>query len=121
MTAKSISPFQASEDGSHALVFVHGFLDAGAIWNSVIANMTAADLQKVTLDLPGMGRLNADDGEISLERYASEVGAVLKELGKPTVIVGQSMGDQISELAAASHPDLLSAVVPSPPPLPPHC
>lgn len=111
MTAKSIIPFQTSEDGSHALLFVHGFLDAGAIWNSVIANMTAADLQKVTLDLPGMGRLNADDGEISLERYASEVGAVLKELGKPTVIVGQSMGAQISELVAAAHPELVLGLV----------
>ncbi len=111
MTAKSIIPFQTSEDGSHALLFVHGFLDAGAIWNSVIANMTTADLQKVTLDLPGMGRLNADDGEISLERYASEVGAVLKELGKPTVIVGQSMGAQVSELVAAAHPELVLGLV----------
>src|SRR5258708_10712222 len=111
MTAKSIIPFQTSEDGSHALLFVHGFLDAGAIWNSVIANMTTAELQKVTFDRPGMGRLNADDGEISLERYASEVGAVLKELGKPTVIVGQSMGAQVSELVAAAHPELVLGLV----------
>jgi len=108
---KSTIPFQTSGGGSHALLFVHGFLDAGAVWESVIANMTTTDLQKVTLDLPGMGGRNADDGGISLERYASEVGAVLKELGKPTVIVGQSMGAQVSELVAAAHPELVLGLV----------
>jgi hypothetical protein len=58
-----------------------------------------------------MGGRNADDGGISLERYASEVGAVLKELGKPTVIVGQSMGAQVSELVAAAHPELVLGLV----------
>jgi pimeloyl-ACP methyl ester carboxylesterase len=110
-TEKSIIPFRTSGGSSRALLFVHGFLDRGAIWESVIANMTTADLQKVTLDLPGMGGLNADEGGVLLERYASEVGAVLKELGKPTVIVGQSMGAQVSELVAAAHPELVLGLV----------
>ncbi len=81
---KSTIPFQTSGGGSHALLFVHGFLDAGAVWESVIANMTTTDLQKVTLDLPGMGGRNADDGGICA---------------------------QVSELVAAAHPELVLGLV----------
>jgi pimeloyl-ACP methyl ester carboxylesterase len=108
---KTTIQFRSSGSGSHALLFIHGFLDAGAVWAPVIAHMTAEKFQKVTLDLPGMGALSADDGEISLERYATEVGAVLKQIGKRAVIIGQSMGAQIAELVAAANPDLVSGLV----------
>jgi len=49
-----------------------------------------ADLQKVTIDLPGMGRLNAYDGEISLGKYAVGVGRLIQEIGKPVVIVAKA-------------------------------
>src|SRR5260221_9314420 len=80
--------------------------------------MTTTDLQKGPLDLPGMGGGNADEGGISKERYASEVGAFWKELDKPTVILGQSMGVQVSELVAAARPELdLGLVLVTPIPL----
>ena len=44
-------------------------------------------------------------------RYATEVGAVLKQIGKRAVIIGQSMGAQIAELVAAANPDLVSGLV----------
>jgi pimeloyl-ACP methyl ester carboxylesterase len=110
-TGKSTIPFRLSGDGAHALLLVHGFLDAGSIWDSVIAGVTTTDIQKVTFDLPGMGALSADQGEISLERYAADVGAVLKQIGKRAIIVGHSMGAQIAELVGVANPDLVAGLV----------
>lgn len=103
---KANIPFMTSGNGSHAIIFVHGFLDAGMIWDDVIASITEEDLQKVSLDLPGMGKLTAVEGEISLDRYARDVASVIEKIGKPFVIVGQSMGAQIAELVTQLHPEL---------------
>jgi pimeloyl-ACP methyl ester carboxylesterase len=103
-------PFRSSGYGPHALLFIHGFISAAAVWEPVISGMEA-DLQKVTIDLPGMGRLSAYDGEISLGKYAVGVGRLLQEIGKPVVIVAQSMGAQIAELAASANPTLVRGLV----------
>lgn len=103
---KATIPFTTSGNGSRAIIFVHGFMDASAVWNDVVALIADKDLQKVYLDLPGMGALTAVEGEISLDRYAADVASVIEEIGKPFVIVGQSMGAQIAELVTRLHPEL---------------
>lgn len=104
-------PFNRTGDGDHALLFIHGFLDAGAVWEPVIVHLRSRDVQRVTLDLPGMGGLHADDGEMSLRRFARDVARVLREIGKPVVLVGQSMGAQVAELVAAEHPGAVAGLV----------
>lgn len=109
--AQASRAYVRSGDGPHVLLFVHGFLDAGEVWDGVEAALTAQTVEKVTLDLPGMGALASADGPISLERYANHVGAIVEALGKPVVIVGQSMGAQVAELAALAHPRQVAGLV----------
>lgn len=100
-----------SGSGPSALLFVHGFLDGAAVWDGVETALAELELEKITLDLPGMGALASADGPISLRRYAADVGSVLEAVHKPVVIVGQSMGAQVAELAAVAHPDRVAGLV----------
>lgn len=96
---------------SYAVVFVHGFLDAPAIWNGVIAKLDAHRIIASSIDLPGMGTLAADCDEISLERYASVVSGELSKHDLPVILVGQSMGAQVAELAAVANPGKVAGLV----------
>ncbi|MET9386281.1 alpha/beta fold hydrolase [Streptomyces sp. NPDC002928] len=49
-------------------------------------------MEWATLDLAGSGDRTAASGPFDYDRFAAEVGTVVDALGKPFVIVGQSMG-----------------------------
>jgi pimeloyl-ACP methyl ester carboxylesterase len=86
------------------VILVHGFLDSGAIWRSVITALGPVASGWTTTDLPGMGELCAAKGPFTLARYADEISALIDRAGGPVVLVGHSMGAQIVELAAARRP-----------------
>jgi pimeloyl-ACP methyl ester carboxylesterase len=97
--ATTLIPYRSSGRGRYALLFIHGFMDAGAVWEPTISRLHA-DARKITIDLPSMGELHSYAGEVSLQRYAADVGALIEQIGKPVITVAQSMGAQIAELAA---------------------
>ena len=104
--------------GERAVVFLHGFLDDQHVWDYVVDAMQAAHIECIQLDLPGCGARTAAEGPFTYERFAADVGAVVDELDKPVVIVGQSMGAAIAELVAAAHPQsTLGLVLLTPVPL----
>ncbi|MBB4640186.1 alpha/beta fold hydrolase [Rhizorhapis suberifaciens] len=92
------------------IVFVHGFLDAADVWNGVVEHVPD-DLNKISVDLPGMGAASDDDGVLSLDRYADIVSAVVRRAAGPVILVGQSMGAQVVELAALANPDAIAGLV----------
>jgi pimeloyl-ACP methyl ester carboxylesterase len=92
------------------VVFVHGFLDAADVWKGV-AELLSDDLTKVSVDLPGMGAASDDDGAMSLERYADIVSTEISRAAGPVILVGQSMGAQVVELAALANPDAIAGLV----------
>jgi pimeloyl-ACP methyl ester carboxylesterase len=101
-----------------AIVFVHGFLDDRHVWDEVVAKLETPGFEHVQIDLPGCGDRASASGPFTYERYAADVGAVVDELEKPFVIVGQSMGAAIAELVAAARPErALGLVLLSPVPL----
>jgi pimeloyl-ACP methyl ester carboxylesterase len=103
-------PHRSMGQGEPALLFIHGFMDAGAVWDPVISALDV-DVQKITIDLPGMGALHSDDGEISLARYAADVSGLINYLARPVIIVAQSMGAQIAELVALANPSRVKGLV----------
>ena len=105
------SPYSLDGSGEPTILFIHGFLDAGAVWDKVRARLKDAGLATAALDLPGMGGASADPETISLDRYAGDVGSVIEAIGGKIVLVGQSMGAQVAELVAVRHSDQIAGLV----------
>ncbi len=108
-TTESGLKYVSKGSGAYAVVFVHGFLDAAPVWDDVVARLSG--IECVQLDLAGMGERKNEGGPFSLDRFATDVGAVVDAIGKPFVIVGQSMGAQVAELVAAQRPDRAAGLV----------
>ncbi|MEU2618440.1 alpha/beta fold hydrolase [Streptomyces sp. NPDC007157] len=103
--------FRRWSEGDFAVVFVHGFLDDQYVWDGLIGELTTPGIECVTLDLAGSGDRTQASGPFTYDRFADEVGAVTDALGKPFVIVGQSMGSAVAELTAAQRPDRARGLV----------
>ena len=102
--------YTVSGDGDKTIVFIHGFMDAGNVWEATIRQMNSQIYRFVTLDLPFMGELSELEGEVSLAALAEAVTGVVDDLSGPITLVGQSMGAQIAELVAYSRPDRIKAM-----------
>lgn len=109
--SQSRIPYEIHRTGEKALIFIHGFLDAGEVWNATIDNIACPGYEIVTLDLPSMGRLSDYDGPLDLYTLRDAALEVIDAVNKPCVLVGHSMGCQIAELAAAKRPELVQALV----------
>jgi pimeloyl-ACP methyl ester carboxylesterase len=103
--------FRPHGHGDRAVVFVHGFLDDQYVWDKLIAQLEAPGFETVQLDLAGMGNRTGASGPFTYERFAADVGFVVDTIGKPFVIVGQSMGAPVAELVAAARPELALGLV----------
>src|SRR6059058_3097245 len=114
----SDATFLRRGEGELAVVFVHGFLDDQHVWDKVIDELTTPGIETIRLDLAGLGDRCEAGGPFTYERLADDVGAVIDRVGKPFVIVGQSMGAPIAELVATTRPErALGLVLLTPVPL----
>src|SRR5436189_3415442 len=114
----SDATFLRRGEGELAVVFVHGFLDDQHVWDKVIDELKTPGIETIRLDLAGLGDRGDAGGPFTYERLADEVGAVTDRVGKPFVIVGQSMGAPIAELVATARPErALGLVLLTPVPL----
>ena len=109
--SQSKIPYKIHRAGEKAIIFIHGFLDAGDIWKSTIENVDCPDHEIVTLDLPAMGQLSDYEGPLDLYTLRDAALYVIDAVNKPCVLVGHSMGCQVAELAAAERPALVQALV----------
>lgn len=92
------------------IVFVHGFLDDRTAWDDVLS-LLPEDFEAVALDLPGSGAHFNDEGPFTLRRLAESVIAEIDLSDNRVVLVGQSMGAQVSELAAVARPGRVAGLV----------
>jgi pimeloyl-ACP methyl ester carboxylesterase len=114
----SDATFLRRGEGELAVVFVHGFLDDQHVWDKVIDELKTPGIETIRLDLAGLGDRGDAGGPFTYERLADEVGAVTDRVGKPFVIVGQSMGAPIAELVATARSErALGLVLLTPVPL----
>jgi pimeloyl-ACP methyl ester carboxylesterase len=110
--------FWRRRSGDVAVVFVHGFLDDGHVWDRTIAALQTPGIETVQLDLAGAGARADATGTFTFERLAADVGAVVDRVAKPFVIVGHSMGAPVAELVAAARTErALGLVLLTPVPL----
>jgi pimeloyl-ACP methyl ester carboxylesterase len=103
----------ASDTAAPTVVFIHGFLDDRTVWDDVIASL-GDRVNAVSYDLPGFGTRAgsvADPSGLSLDSIAAEAGEIVKGIGTPVIVVGQSMGSQVAELVAAAHGEQVVGLV----------
>jgi pimeloyl-ACP methyl ester carboxylesterase len=91
-------------------VLVHG-IGVGASYFSPLAPLLAAHGPVHTLELPGFGRTPKPEYALSVEELATLVVAFLESIGRPVILLGQSMGTQVVLEAALRAPSLVERLV----------
>lgn len=81
--------------GEPTLLFVHGWGINQSYWSQQVEALQT-DYRIVTIDLPGFGESGKNRTEWSIEKYASDIDAVIEQLTLDRVIlVGHSMGGDV--------------------------
>jgi len=93
------------------VLFIHGL---GGSWPNWLEQLPVlcSDWRAIALDLPGFGHSPMPRDGVSIDGYARTVIGLLDALGiAKAVLVGNSMGGEISAELAISHPNRVSKVV----------
>lgn len=93
------------------VVLAHGIGDSRHSYRFVVPGLVAAGYRVASLDLRGCG-----DSDLGWEGYsrtdiAGDLVALVRELGGPAVVVGQSISGGAATIAAATAPDVVVGVV----------
>ncbi len=97
-----------SDQGSgRAVVLLHGFLESLEMWDHFTKELSK-DFRVITIDLPGHGKSNVFNGDLTMSVMAKWVKAVLDHLDlKKCVMAGHSMGGYVSLEFAYQFPDMI--------------
>jgi pimeloyl-ACP methyl ester carboxylesterase len=99
-------------DGSGPLiVLAPGMGDLRATYRFIAPALREAGYRVAATDLRGHGDSDTSFASYGDAETASDIVALVQELGGPAVIVGNSMGAGAAVIAAAEHPELVSGLV----------
>jgi pimeloyl-ACP methyl ester carboxylesterase len=105
-------------EGAPALVFLHYWGGSSRTWSHVIEHLSRIN-RCIAIDFRGWGQSTKVADDHALETLASDVIAVVDELGlKEYVVIGHSMGGKVAQLVAARQPSGLKQLIlyaPAPP------
>lgn len=99
------------------IVMVHGLGGSLVNWD-VVGPRLAKHHRVVALDLPGFG-LSPPGRDFELSTHAEAIVDFVSTFDEPAILLGNSMGGLLSQMVAAEHPDLVSALVLIAPATPP--
>ncbi|MFF9011166.1 alpha/beta fold hydrolase [Streptomyces goshikiensis] len=93
------------------VVLLHGLAGHAGEWDTLARNLSR-HYRIVAVDQRGHGASERRPGDVSRAAYVADVVAVIGQLDlRSPVLVGQSLGGHTAMLTAATHPDLLRALV----------
>lgn len=99
------------EGQGNVVVFLHGFMESGAIWNEFV-RVLKEQFRVVTIDLPGHGQSDTFFGICTMGFMAGSVKAVLDHLKiEKAIVTGHSMGGYVAMALAHRFPSVLKAMV----------
>lgn len=108
---QGIKVYYTSAGIGKPIVFLHGFLETGKIWEPFVDELSLKR-QVICIDLPGHGRTGTFGEVHSMELMADVVNAVLEELNvQKTTLVGHSMGGYVSMAFAENYREKISGLV----------
>ncbi|BBH71599.1 hydrolase [Actinoplanes sp. OR16] len=93
------------------VVLAHGMGDSRRSYRFVVPQLVAAGYRVAAVDLRGAGESSAEWSSYSRSDIAGDLIALVKHLGGPAVLVGQSISGGAVTIAAARAPELVSGVV----------
>jgi len=95
------------------VLLVHGIGGNAAGFLRIARAVVRASRRVVAVELPGHGRSLLQEGQApaTIRECAQTVGAALRDIGEPTVLVGSSLGGALSLFTAAALPERTAAVV----------
>jgi pimeloyl-ACP methyl ester carboxylesterase len=93
------------------VVLAHGMGDSRHSYRFVVPALVEAGYRVANVDLRGCGDSSVGWDGYSRTDIAGDLVAVVRELGGPAVIVGQSISGGAATIAAATAPDLIAGVV----------
>jgi pimeloyl-ACP methyl ester carboxylesterase len=93
------------------VILAHGMGDSRHSYRFIVPELVAAGYRVANVDIRGCG--DSSVGWSSYERtdIASDLVAIARHLGGPTVIVGQSISGGAATIAAATSPDVIVGIV----------
>ena len=100
------------QQGSGPLILlVPGMGDLRSTYRYLGPTLVAAGYTVATTDLRGHGDSNTLFDSYGDVETANDIEALIRELGEPAVVVGNSMAAGAAVIVAAEHPDLVSRLV----------
>jgi pimeloyl-ACP methyl ester carboxylesterase len=97
-------------DDGHVVVAVHGLGGSHANWHD-LAPLLTRSARVLAVDLAGHGRTPRAGRSASVRANCQLLGRFLEEVvGRPVVLLGNSMGGALSILHAAQHPDTVTGL-----------
>lgn len=98
-------------EGSHTLLFVHGFASHLAIWEKNL-EVLKKYYRCLALDLPGHGLSSPRDYPYTISFYSETLSQFIEAIAPESLtVIGHSMGGQISSHLAIHHPERLQSLV----------
>ncbi|MBF0671759.1 MAG: alpha/beta hydrolase [Salinibacterium sp.] len=93
------------------LLLVPGMGELRSTYRHIVPALVAAGFTVATTDLRGHGDSDTGFDSYGDEATADDITALLRELGRPAIIVGNSMAAGSAVIVAAEHPELVSGLV----------
>lgn len=92
-------------------VLVPGMGDLRGTFRHLVPALVAAGYRVAATDLRGHGDSDVTFTQYGDDETASDLVAVIEQLGGPAVLVGNSMGAAATAIVAADRPELVSALI----------
>lgn len=93
------------------VLLVPGMGELRSTYRFLAPVLVAAGYTAVTMDLRGHGDSDADFAHYGDLETAGDIEALLRELGRPAVIVGNSMAAGAAVIVDAEHPELVDGLI----------
>ena len=102
-----------------ALVLLHGFGASSGHWRDNAEAIAAAGYRVYAMDLLGFGQSDQPGGRLDNRLWSRQLQCFLEQIvGKPAVVVGNSLGSLVGLTTAVFRPELVLAVAAAPLPDP---
>ena len=88
--------YYKTEGKGKAIVLLHGFIEEGSMWNGMLGGLKKK-YKVIVPDMPGFGKSQLGENELSMDYYADYVQAIVKaEKLNKFILLGHSMGGYVT-------------------------